>query len=538
MEENNVNIKAPEAIETPMEELNGAAAEPIAPPLEVFELSKKDKIFALLLCIVSISLSAFGIFGELNIGWTVTSLILAAIGTVYLGRSAKVPDVFGIICLQLSVLLSCIFAVTSNGSVRFFGFIVSILLNLGWFASRVTGNSSKGDLGLFQFIFKPVFGFGFRHIPTTFRSLWTGESKKTILKVLLGIAISFPMLLVVVPLLISSDLAFSGFADKFFTDFFEGIIKIVVGLIISAFVMAYIFGIKKRELKLAEEKPFYGVDNTVVVTFLSVISICYMAYLFSQLAYFFSAFKGFLPEDYTFNVAEYARRGFFEMSTIAAINLMVIFAVLLLSRKNERNLIGVASRLLCTFVGIFTLTIIATAISKMVLYIGEFGMTVLRLTTSAFMVFLAVVFLSLMLRLFVPNVSVLKTALVTAGILLTLLGTVNVNRVVATYNYEAYKSGKLDELDVWTIYELGDEGVPVLVRIAEEQKGENKRAAEERIINAFQDLYEYETKHNGKRVVYVKGERRYNGIDEFRISRHAAYEALEEYIEDHPLLFK
>ena len=49
-------------------------------------------------------------------------------------------------------------------------------------------------------------------------------------------------------------------------------------------------------------------------------------------------------------------------------------------------------------------------------------------------------------------ISVLKTALVTAGIILTLLGTVNVNRVVASYNYNAYKDKKLEELKTYDPY--------------------------------------------------------------------------------------
>ena len=178
-----------------------------------------------------------------------------------------------------------------------------------------------------------------------------------------------------------------------------------------------------------------------------MISVCYLIYLFSQLAYFFSAFKGFLPENYSFTPAEYARRGFFEMSIIAAINFVIIFAALLLSPKKNGK-ISVVSRIFCAFIGIFTIIIISTAISKMVPYIDRFGMTRLRIGTSAFMLFLTVVFISLMLRLFVSRIRVVKTAFITAGIVLALLSNLNVNSIIADYNYTAYINKSL-KTTVW-----------------------------------------------------------------------------------------
>lgn len=534
MEENifNTNLQAEENVSEAVEEAVEAAVE--TPP-KVFELSKKDKVFAVLLTLSSIALSAFGIFGGFNIGWTVAIILLTVLGCLYLSKNGGKMDVFSIACLLLSLSNTCIFSVTSNESVRFFGFVVSMLLNFSWFSSFVSANSSEGDLGLLGYIFRPVFTFGFGNISTTVRSIFTGEGKKSLLKVLLGICIAMPMLFIIVPLLMSSDIAFKGFADKIFGDLFEGIIKVAIGLFIGIIVVSYSLSVKKDELKPQNSVAFSGFDNTVIVSFLSVISICYLAYLFSQLAYFFSAFKGFLPEGYTFNEAEYARRGFFEMSTIAAINLLVIFAVLLLSRKNEKSLIGVASRLLSTFIGFFTLIIILTAISKMVLYIGEFGMTILRITTSAFMIFLLVVFFSLMLRLFAPNVSVLKTALVTAGIVLTLLGTVNVNRMVATYNYNAYKTEKLEELDLLTIYELGEEGVPFLVKIAKEEEGYLKIEAQRYLYYSFGELFNYEITYLGNGKIIIENvEKEYSSPEEFRFSRKAAYDAIESYLEENP----
>ena len=235
-----------------------------------------------------------------------------------------------------------------------------------------------------------------------------------------------------------------------------------------------------------------GRENAVVIPFLSVISVCYLMYLFSQLAYFFSAFKGILPADYKFTVSDYARRGFFEMCIIAVINLVLVFAVLLFARKSEGKICA-ANKAICTFIGGFTLIIIVTALSKMILYIKKLGMTELRITTSAFMLFLAVVFVSVILCIFIKGIRVLRVAFITAGCILVILGTVNVNSAIAKYNYNAYKSGLLKDIDVQTIYDVGDEGIPYLVLLAKDSNITVAENAKEKIMLAVTGNKYYET---------------------------------------------
>ncbi len=66
------------------------------------------------------------------------------------------------------------------------------------------------------------------------------------------------------------------------------------------------------------------------------IPICLLQtfYLVSQIVYFFSAFPGFLPENYTY--AEYARRGFLELCAVSLVNLTVIAVVLVFTKHKKR----------------------------------------------------------------------------------------------------------------------------------------------------------------------------------------------------------
>lgn len=115
-------------------------------------------------------------------------------------------------------------------------------------------------------------------------------------------------------------------------------------------------------------------------TFLGVVAFCYLLYLVSQLAYFFSAFEGILPEGYT--QAEYARRGFFEMSALCSINLLMVLVSIGQVRRNPE--VPRLTRFLCLFILVFSLVLAACSASKMGLYIGVYGLTRLRVLTSLF----------------------------------------------------------------------------------------------------------------------------------------------------------
>ncbi len=499
------------------------------------DLSCKDNVFKFIFCIASVFLTVFGIWGGFSAGFTVTALILFISMTAYFISCKTHIKPFALSCGILNCIVSLSFLITSNSTIKFLSVICMVMLSAVWFLSLVRSSKKESDYTLIYNILKPIAMGSTANLPKTVVSIFASNKKgdKKFGKALLGIVLAVPVLFIVVPLLMQSDAAFSGFVSKFFGDLAVNIFKTFVGLIIGIFLVSYCFTLKKQKLSAPKKPNFYKLDNTVVISFLSVLGICYLMYLFSQLAYFFSAFKGILPEDFEFTFSAYARRGFFEMCTIAVINFIIIYATLLFSQRISGK-IGVTSRILCTFIGFFTLIIIATAISKMVLYINSYGMTELRITTSAFMIFLAIVFISVMLKVFIPQIRVLKVAILTSACVLCVLGTVNVNGFIAEYNYTAYKQKKLEDIDVNAIYELGDEGVPYLVALTKDKDKTVKETAE----GYIEDLINYETYHkierNEKTHKYEITKRRYDEIGQYSIARSRAYKAIENYINKNP----
>lgn len=512
-------------------------------PIERFALFTKDRVFTCLILIASCILTVFGIWGGFNGGFTVSAILLFAVQSAYLfkkGIKGVATYIYGL----SYPLMALSFLITTNGTVKFASFVLMLLLNVVWFklvsAKEKSGDDSSLILNAIAYLFKGIF----KNLPRSLLSIFSNDKnkQKNTVGVLIGLGVSIPVLLIVVPLLMNSDVAFSGLVENLFGNFFGSIFKIIVGIALGLFLISYCFTLKKDSENDIVTYNFKGIYNTPIITFIAVLSCCYFLYLFSQLAYFFSAFGGFLPADYAFTVAEYARKGFFEMAVIAAINLVIILSVFALSTKKNGKLC-LPLKLLCGFISLFTLLIIATAISKMVLYINSFGMTVLRLGTSSFMVFLAVVFIAVLFKIFISRIKLLKTILISASAILILLGTLNINAVVAKYNYEAFVAGALNTVDIETLYELGDEGIPYIVKLAEGDSGLEISAefyiTQELKHGKYYSIdYTYHTENDTQYTYYDNNYNCYikakkpSGIGGFNLSSQKAKTVLEKYIEE------
>ena len=164
------------------------------------------------------------------------------------------------------------------------------------------------------------------------------------------------------------------------------------------------------------------------------------------------------------------------MCAIVAINLGLIVLALGLVRKEGARVPGPVKGL-ALFLCLFSLILVATALSKMVLYMGSFGLTRLRVLTSVFMVYLAVIVIAVALGLFVKRIPAAKLAVTLGALVLICLSLANVDGLVARYNVNAWKTGKLDSLDMNTICWLGDGAVPVLRELSRDPDPEVREAA-------------------------------------------------------------
>lgn len=203
-----------------------------------------------------------------------------------------------------------------------------------------------------------------------------------------------------------------------------------------------------------------------------MISATYLLYLFSQLAYFFSAFSYILPEGYKNTASEFARRGFYEMCTVCAINLAIIGIIFAFVKGKNGKLL----KALCTFVSVFSALLVIVAMQKMVMNVSVYGLSKNRILVFAFMLMMLVVIVMLIVHTFAPKVPYMQTIIVFCSALLIAISYSNVDARIADYNIKAYNNHTLENLDVGNIADLSDSAVPYLISLA---KSGNADAQEE-----------------------------------------------------------
>jgi len=496
---------------------------------KLFERKISDIITAGALVLLSILAVSAVIWDGARLGYTIVFDTIFVAITAFLLKKNLLPGAFPIFCAVLTLVCSWSFAVTSNVTVRFFSFIITFVSSVVWFSSLSGKRSRGGDLSLVKTVFCSV-KRGVVDLPGVFEGLFSKNSgrSKTVSYIMIGVVCAVPVLVIVVPLLLRSSAVLSYLVENITFDVQSTILKVVLGIALSVLLIGLAFSIKYKE---KEDEKYYGktVNNVIISSFLFVLTAVYLVYLLSQIVYFFSAFANILPDGYGFTYAGYARNGFFELCVISAIDLAAVFLSIVFSEKKEGKIPFIV-KLPALCITIFTLIFIASAVSKMVMYIGVYGMTVLRICTSSFMIWMATVFIAVLIRLFSKKLDVFVTGLVSALVIVSILGVVNVNSFVAKYNYDAHVNDGA-RADVYYMAALGDEGVEYLCRLANDTDDETSSTAREvlnELIPVYYNVspYSYETISSER---FSKLERLYTGLGAFSFSRENAYRALEEY---------
>ncbi len=331
-------------------------------------------------------------------------------------------------------------------------------------------NSPLGDgmpLDLIKAVFVLPFVSFLALFPAIFSLFQNKKSGRKLGMVLLGIAIAVIPGAIVLSLLGQADVAF-GTLIKTIGTFLLGSRPLDIFLNIGSFffsipISMYLFGAvysgwerkQANTLNAASQKRIAnGISFVpVLVTVSAILPLCliYLLFFFSQLGYYVDAFAGMIPEGYT--TAAYARSGFFQLCAVSAINLALITtASLFVKKENGKQTSPI--RILNVILSVFTLVLIATALRKMILYIHFYGFTRLRVFTSFFMIFLAIVFLLLILRQILSKCPVILGSVIAGTILLGLLGFCDVDARIAQGNLLLYQQGILETCDIRAFYDL------------------------------------------------------------------------------------
>lgn len=224
--------------------------------------------------------------------------------------------------------------------------------------------------------------------------------------VLLGVLLAVPALVIILPLLSSADAGFERLAGTLADYISEHLMATLLRFLFSIPVSFYLFGLifggvtgrktggfQKEKLQETGCQVRF-LPDMAACTALGILCLVYMLFMGIQGNYLFSAFSGNLPEDFTY--AEYARRGFFELCQIGLWNLVLLGLAGIFSRSEIRRHRGLS--FVTVLLSTLTLLLLFTAMSKMVMYISVYGLTVNRILPMVFMIWMALVFLSVIAR--------------------------------------------------------------------------------------------------------------------------------------------
>ncbi len=288
-----------------------------------------------------------------------------------------------------------------------------------------------------------------------------------LIALLIGVVLSILCIALVLPLLFQADEGFSAlFSAKFLTfknwlinkvfffkfNFPEFIAKCVFIIPTAFFLYGLVYGCVhgRRGDVLKTEPVSKGIKESKILPQLTVLtvlfSLCgvYLIFIAVQIKYLFSAFWGTLPSGFSY--AEYARSGFFELCRIAVINLCILLASNTFCRreKKESKLLRISNIL----VALLTLLLLTTAAAKTGLYMFVYGLTVKRVLVSVFLLWIAVVFVCVIIQQFRP-VQIVRIAVFTGAVLFTLLCVLPTEDSVEHFNRHMGYDQRIEESEFY-----------------------------------------------------------------------------------------
>lgn len=300
----------------------------------------------------------------------------------------------------------------------------------------------------------------------------------------------------VVSLLLSYDQSFSEMMDIIISSPAEFIFENIPTLIISIPVSMYFFGLlyscsnnvcADKMTAEACEKSLLKIKAipTIATVFaaLPVLAV-YVIYFISQSTYYLSAFSKNLPEGLSY--AEYARSGFFELCMVAIINAAIVAAVNAFTNA-ESKAAKIAVKMVNIIFPVATLVLIVTAISKMVLYIGRYGLTEKRVLATWLMLMLFIGFTVFIFKQFISKIKLSAVFLALFLVFTLPLSYCNIDGVIAKYNVDSFLNGRLNQVDVYELSSLGASGLPQLIKLRDSGKCDENLYA--RVDDAISGYY-------------------------------------------------
>ncbi len=323
--------------------------------------------------------------------------------------------------------------------------------------------------------------------------------------ILFGTMVSVPLILVVSILLMSADMQFAKFLSRFPNWIFsfqweEYVLRAVIGLFVGLFVFGFIQAVKQPKYRT------HSIDCTplklnwnvfIAMTILISLNLLYVLFIFVQFHYFFA---GSVQEGLSY--AEYARRGFFELVIVTLINWSVLLSVISYVKTSSKG-IKYFIKILLTCIVFASGVMLLSAFIRLMLYEQEYGFTTTRFLVHSFMIFLLLIFIYTLLRVWIEKLSLARFYFFSGIVSFTILNLINMDQMIVDQNMNRYKNtGKIDP---YYLEALSGTGTIALVDLYE--KDQNIPGLQAILQNEKQELERQDSSWQGYNIINAKAKK-------------------------------
>lgn len=286
------------------------------------------------------------------------------------------------------------------------------------------------------------------------------QMKKQAPPILTGVAIAGLFLLCVLPLLIGSDQVFARCFQFSFSlpDFDFSAWMQLFFCFLTGFLMLYVSfaALFRQNLKDGAVKEGNGANALTGITFTAILAFTYVIYSGIQILFLF--LRRGLPDGMTYS--QYAHQGFWQLLTVCLINLVTVLVCVQVFEKHS------VLNVLLLVISVCTCVMIVSAAYRMLLYVGVYHLTFLRILVLWFLGVLALIMWGVMVSIFREEFHLFQyiVAVMTCGYIL--FSYAGVDRIIASYNLEHAESVSWQDV-TYVLYGLSEDAAPYVEKLAE-----------------------------------------------------------------------
>ncbi|MCT4507298.1 MAG: DUF4173 domain-containing protein [Tepidibacter sp.] len=362
--------------------------------------------------------------------------------------------------ILLFIFVMCLnFSIYNNSLIKFFNFFLVPISISAYIITIRYQNIDYMKLRIITHIRKRLLNFSFSNIEKIFsfsKQVVNFDKLKTkddnIKNILLGVIISIPLLAIIVALLASADMMFDHYIRNI-KDLYEFILRkinfgdiiwdVILITIFSMYFFGYIWSLKYEYKDSKIDKDYKVINPIMVLTILFVLCCTYLLFSIIQTSYLYGGNKHVLPSGFSYS--KYARKGFFELLTVALIN----FSILGFSMKSVKitsDKINKTLNIFYTILLVFTGNMLFSSNYKLTIYEKVLGFTRLRIYVHIFLFTLSIILIYGLIKIWQKKFDVFKFSIVSIMVIYMVVNCVNLDKIIVNKNIKRYnETGKLDK---------------------------------------------------------------------------------------------